>query len=98
MTVYRDYDLSPSLETTEIIEVPHQQNVGFRMKLILHTNFINSLKLLKRKGEEKSIRFELKDVKIDFTGDKEFRKDWGHSTTFELEVPIESIRVTTNTN
>ncbi len=93
MTVYREYDLGPPLETTEIMEVPHQQKVDFRMKLILHTNFINSLKLLKKEGREKSIRFELRDVKIDFTGDREFRKAWGYNTYFELEVPIEDIRV-----
>lgn len=91
----RECELGTPIPAIEEMEVTHQQHSNNSAKLQpLHTNFITLLKSLKKEGKKNSIRIRLKDVKIDFIGDKQFPKSWGYDTYFELEIPIKNIHVT----
>jgi hypothetical protein len=58
----------------------------------LSNHFIDMLKKIKAEGIERSVTIELQNLKIDFIGDREFRKSWHNG--FKLEISMESIRVT----
>ncbi len=75
------------IEIPRKIDLPHQQIVTTDFKVSLHPNFITKLKLLKKEG--KPLQFQLYDIKIDFTGEKEFyRRD-----SLNLKIPCDEINV-----
>lgn len=75
------------------MEVPHQEHNSNHVKIQpLSKNFIDRLKKLKAEGKECSVTIDLQNLKIDFIGDREFRKSW--HDVFKLEIPMESISVT----
>ena len=73
------------IEISRKIDLPHQQIVNTDFKVSLHPNFINKLKLVKKEG--KPLQFQLRNIKIDFTGDKEFYR----RGDFDLEIPNDKI-------
>ena len=80
-----------NIETSELLNLPHQQMINHRLELQLHTNAINILKSIKKEGKENIVKFVLRDVKIDFEGEKEFTKQGPYN--LDLEIPVERISV-----
>ena len=80
-----------TLETHELLFLPHQQNNIHRLESQLHTNAINILKSIKKENKENLIKFTLRDIEIDFEGDKEFTKRVPYN--LELHIPVENVSV-----
>ena len=79
------------IDESESLDLPHQQNLNHQLHLQLHPNTINILKSMKKEGKINIVRFVIKNVKIDFEGEKEFTKRWGN--TFYLEIPVDNVSV-----
>ena len=80
-----------NIETSELLNLPHQQILHHKLESHLHPNTINILKSIKEKGKDNIVRFFIGDVKIDFEGEKEFTKHWQNN--FDLEISAERIYV-----
>ncbi|MBU4374138.1 MAG: hypothetical protein KJ714_06800 [Euryarchaeota archaeon] len=88
---YEGYDFG-TFKVPKEIEVPRQQIKYSSAKLQpLYINCIHLLKSLK-KNKEDYIKICIKNLKIDFTGDKKFCKPW--KDPVYLEIPMKNIRVT----
>ncbi len=85
---YNNDDLGSPV-TTEGFVLPHQKIISGEAKLEqLHPNFISKLKI-EIIGKEK-LFFDIRNVNIFLTGDKEFHKPCGN---FMLEIPIKRVNV-----
>ncbi len=86
-----DFGELGEINTSDVLDLPHQQILIDRLKLQLHSNAINILKSLKKDGKKNLLRLKLTKMKIDFGGDREFSKPDPYG--FNLEIPMDKVYV-----
>ncbi|MFZ3167498.1 MAG: hypothetical protein WA130_07765 [Candidatus Methanoperedens sp.] len=79
------------INTSDIIDLAHQQIHIDRLKLQLHPHTIIIFKSLKKESKKTLLKITLRNIKIDFEGDKEFSKPWPYG--FKIEIPMDKVNV-----